>query len=448
MPPQIAALICSIFVLYVLRLDLKQSHGSSKALWVPIIWMGLAGSRFVSQWLGLSEQKMSADAYIEGSPLDATVFLTLIVLGITILIQRKINWVELLRNNYWIWVYFLFAGISILWSDIPLASFKRWIKALGDIIVALIILTDREPNRAFAIVLRRLAYLLIPLSVLFIRFYPELGRFYHQGAPILTGVATHKNTLGQICVISGIYFLWSLLLDIKEERRLGGTKRISIDIVMLVMVFWLLYRANSATSVATMGAMGCLLFISRSKAMVRRPMRLVIVAVLALSISAFLEYAMDISAVLISALDRDPSLTTRVPVWDMLLSLGTNPIIGVGYESFWSGQYLPEIWREFGMIIQSHNGYLDLYLNLGIIGLFFLCCSVAKGLSTAIKQLNYEYATAVIKICFISVFIMSNWTENVVRPITTMFIIILVVLLNPSKNNFNKDSNGKKSTEN
>ena len=53
---------------------------------------------------------------------------------------------------------------------------KRWIKDLGNPIMALVILTERRPYEALGITLRRLSFLLLPLSVVFVRYFPELGR--------------------------------------------------------------------------------------------------------------------------------------------------------------------------------------------------------------------------------------------------------------------------------
>ena len=53
MPPQLAALIYILFILYLFWVDRKRSEDISSALWIPLIWMLLAGSRYVSQWLNL-----------------------------------------------------------------------------------------------------------------------------------------------------------------------------------------------------------------------------------------------------------------------------------------------------------------------------------------------------------------------------------------------------------
>ena len=49
----------------------------------------------------------------------------------------------------------------------------------------------------------------------------------------------------------------------------------------------------------------------------------------------------------------------------------TNPLLGTGYESFWLGSRLQLFWQTSGLghINEAHNGFLEMYLNLGIIGL-------------------------------------------------------------------------------
>ena len=41
-------------------------------------------------------------------------------------------------------------------------------------------------------------------------------------------------------------------------------------------------------------------------------------------------------------------------------------------RAFWLGPRLLRIWPEFGQINEAHNGYLEIYLNLGVIGVFLL----------------------------------------------------------------------------
>ena len=76
---------------------------------------------------------------------------------------------------------------------------------------------------------------------------------------------------------------------------------------------------------------------------------------------------------LLGAVGRDPTLTDRTAIWSIVLSMHTNPLVGTGYESFWLGPRLQKVWQLFGATInESHNGYLEVYLNLGLIGVLLL----------------------------------------------------------------------------
>jgi hypothetical protein len=213
MPRQLALLICILIILYLFWVDRKKIEGVSRAIWIPLIWMFFGASRYVSQWLNLGAPADTMDIYLEGNPVNAASFLILIVAGIMVLLRRRLNWGELLTKNTWIWLLFIFGIISFLWADYPFVSFKRWIKTLGNVIMVLVILTEKRPYEAIGVIFRRLAFICLPLSVLFIKYYPELGRAYHRGMPMFTGVAGTKNGLGQICLLSGIYFSWHMLLS-------------------------------------------------------------------------------------------------------------------------------------------------------------------------------------------------------------------------------------------
>src|SRR5262249_31162324 len=57
------------------------------------------------------------------------------------------------------------------------------------------------------------------------------------------------------------------------------------------------------------------------------------------------------------------------------LPMNPHPLFGAGYESFWLGDRLKALWSQFWwQPNQAHNGYLETYLNSGIIGLVILAC--------------------------------------------------------------------------
>ena len=143
------------------------------------MWMAITGTRFVGQWLSLSNFNDDGIG-TEGSTIDALYFLTLIITGIYVLNQRQILISKIVKENRWLSYFFIYCFISIAWSDFPFIAFKRYIKILGHPIMALIIITDPNPQDALRIVMKRCAFLMMPLSVLFIKYYPEYGRYFDQ----------------------------------------------------------------------------------------------------------------------------------------------------------------------------------------------------------------------------------------------------------------------------
>ena len=441
MPRQLALFICILLIFYLFWMDRKKTEGVSSAIWIPFIWMFLSGSRYVSQWLNLGAPDISADAVLEGSPIDRVVFTLLIIAGVLVLRQRRVNWNALFTQNAWIWVYFLFGAVSFLWSDYPFVSFKRWSKAIGNVIMVLVILTEQRPYEAIGTILRRLAFLLLPLSVLFIKYYPNLGRAYHStGAQMFTGVAGQKNGLGQLCLLSSIYFSWELLLNrlkgIESEQQL----HYSIYIIMLPMIAWLLYMANSATSLACLVVAICLFLVARLPAMAHEPRRILALGIACIVLFGIMELTFDVKDTVITMLGRRPDLTTRVPMWEDLLSMVRNPIVGFGYESFWLGarrQYMAEHWGISG---QAHNGYLDMYLNLGLIGLFFVLGWIVSGLKKVQRNLEVDYPAAMLRLCFIIVVTLYNYTEATFFGVSSMWMLLfLAVMSAPERQEHERD---------
>ena len=69
---------------------------------------------------------------------------------------------------------------------------------------------------------------------------------------------------------------------------------------------------------------------------------------------------------------RDSTLTGRTEIWTHVLWVAGNPLLGTGFESFWLGDRLANVWSIMPGIQEAHNGYLEVYLNLGWIGVTLL----------------------------------------------------------------------------
>src|SRR5205814_2572374 len=213
MPPSVAAVVFAAGILILFRLDRAEKGDVSPALWIPTTWVLIAGSRMVSEWLQLGPQVQSPDQYLDGSPIDRFVLTLLLMAGLMVLVVRRQRAAAFASANGPLLVFFLYAAASVLWSDYPDVAFKRWTKAFGDLVMILVVLTEADPLEAVKRLLRRGAFLLIPLSLLVIKYYPQWGRGYDRWtwSTYYAGVAGGKNGLGYVVLVVGLGSLWQWL---------------------------------------------------------------------------------------------------------------------------------------------------------------------------------------------------------------------------------------------
>src|ERR1700736_126812 len=114
MEPHNAALLCWGFIAWLFYRDYQRRAPISNALWIPLIWIFVVGSRPISVWFGSGGSADSAADPLEGSPADSLFFQMLILAGTVVLVRRRLDWGGLFRNNGWLVVFFLYLGVSVL----------------------------------------------------------------------------------------------------------------------------------------------------------------------------------------------------------------------------------------------------------------------------------------------------------------------------------------------
>ena len=159
MPPLTATAVYALGILALFWLDRDRNVRTSMASWLPVIWICITGSRNVSAWLGIAPPD-SVNQLLEGSPFDAFIFAVLIAAGSIFLIRRSRRTRALLETNWIILLYFSFCLLSVIWSDFPGVAFKRWTKAIGDLVMVLIVATDPKPAAALKCLLSRTGFIL------------------------------------------------------------------------------------------------------------------------------------------------------------------------------------------------------------------------------------------------------------------------------------------------
>jgi O-antigen ligase len=413
MNAQIGILIIVPLILVLFRLARERTGRSSWSLWIALIWLSIGASRNPAEWLSLNAPSNGADRYLEGNPFDRTFLSGLILLGIVALVQRSSRVGPVLRANWAIGLYFGYCLISALWSDHPDVSAKRWFRAIGDVVMVLIVLTDRNWLTAVKRFFSRVGFVLLPLSLLFIYYIPSLGRAYSKGgAPSWTGVAGDKNALGMICLLFGLTSTWHILRSYQDGREGRRKGPLMAHGVLSILAVWLLIKSNSATSLACWIIAGGIMVLTSLSRRARRPgfVHLLVGGAISIVISAMF---LNTGSGLVETLGRDNTFTGRTAIWAAAIPLVPNRILGAGFESFWLGHRIDDVEQIiFQRANQAHNGYIEIYLNLGWVGVALLGLLIIKGYRNVLGGVRRQEAAASLRLGYFISAILYNLSEG------------------------------------
>lgn len=433
MPPQLATVLFASGIAGFFWLDRDAPVRTSKSLWLPIVWFSISASRSLSAWLGMGAGPEIPGQEPPQSSLDQFVAGTLILLGAIILIRRRRLVNSLLKANWPITLYFSFCLVSLVWSDFPGWGFKRWVRGLGDLIMVLVVATDAQPVAALKRFFLRIGFVLLPASVLLIRYYPELGMgFDAYGHPEWTGVSTNKNALGNLAYIVVLAALWQVLSLVRDGRKPHRNRRLFAQCVLIAFGIDILFSAHSASPVACC-ILGSALMLATSLPLIRRNPAAVHALMLIMLIGGGLTELLGGRAAITEALGRKPDLTGRTEIWGILIPLAPNPIGGAGFETFWVGPRVATIARLIGglkMTNEAHNGYIEVYLNLGWLGLGIIALLLGQGYSMAVRVFRRDLALGSLLMAYVVTAAFYGISEAVFRMLSLeWFILVLSVVV-------------------
>jgi len=206
------------------------------------------------------------------------------------------------------------------------------------------------------------------LSVAFV-FLTDYGVMPGAYTGAWRGVFDRKNTLGDMMALAFLVFI------------LGGQHfRLWKPMAWVFATFavGLIVLSQSVGGLAISGVV--VLFVALIPLARRRSMPVWFLAcvgfLLTASVAALLWWR---GGVVLTALGRDPTLTGRTLIWALVLGkISVHPVIGYGVNAFWRGRSAEyaDIWQIMRWPTpHSHNGFLDLALDLGLVGIgvFVLC---------------------------------------------------------------------------
>jgi len=298
-----------------------------------------------------------------------------------------------------------------------------------------LVVSDPSPRQAMQSILRRTVYILIPFSMLLIKYVPELGIEFHRwtGERMWIGVTLQKNGLGRLCVVCGFFLIWTLIRRWKG-RDIAVSKHQTYAEVALLFLTFLLLKGPAVASYPATAVITLLLGIAMYGFLLWRQTKQARVSPFSMTaiLAALLVYGMAMPLVTSSAtlgdflamLGRDTTFTGRTEIWSSLLPVASEqPFLGLGFGSFWT-----PIARYYFRVGEAHNGYLDMVLDLGVLGLFFIVMFLLSSCRKAVKGLAVDFDWASLWICCLFMAVLHNATESSLNSYASHLTALLVFL--------------------
>lgn len=317
-------------------------------------------------------QEQGAEEIGQSNILNQIIRLSIFILSFIAFLPKSREVFDFIFKEKIFALFLLWALITISWSNYPSVSFKRWFQVFTIYLSTIVYLTHYQRTENVLSIIKPIVIIYIISTILVLLTIPAAKdpRFYTW-----RGFSPHKNHLGQMALI----LILSLNIIIKGEKN--NLKKY-ILILFLVLAVVILFGAFSSTSI-----LAFLIFLSyslifyfnkqinyffplsKSLNIIFISASIVLIAIFYLSAKEFLDE--------LGLFGKDfTTLSDRTYLWEyMLLEVSKHPLLGTGFRGFWvvENPIVQSLWSVFQFLpIQSHNGYIDLTNETGIIGLFLL----------------------------------------------------------------------------
>lgn len=403
-----------------MKLEVKKSTLITLFTLIGILFFtGVVGFLFRTSGGG-EVDRVLADA--EGSPVKKIVGLFLLLVCLFYAVRYKLIFnTKFLMENFWIFTFVFYIFLTCLWSVEVATSFRRVILLISLMSFAAYL------TRFYSIdVLYKMIGYIIALTA-FIGLCKAVispseafvSGGIREGA--FTGMYVEKNG-GARAYVLGI----TLLLPAVSSGNKNAWFAASLCLLCLFMA-----RSASGILLLLIGA-GSFIYFNRliisNKYLVNKASY--VGGIFAYFVGLFIAYSAY--ELLLSLVGRDPTLTNRTVIWDLLAPLINDKINqGYGYGAFWASPSVDEFLSLWGYIGNAHNGYLEILLHGGIpmliIFVFMTLKSFSNAINNACKVKNYKEYN--ISLCIIIQLLISNFIAYSLpnHNSTDFFIFMLVV---------------------
>ncbi len=331
---------------------------------------------------------------------------------------------SLIRENALVFLLPSWALISTLWSQslsktLPFGAFTVILTVFG------VYLSHRFSPEMQVKLFLFVGWFAIILSVVAALLYPPAGIALSYGTGAWRGIWIQKNHCGIIATL-----LVYAAFCVKPKSTL---QRCALTLFVL-MASLLVIMSQSRTAWIVLGLSLCLIVIlnvfQKFRYIERLLFALCLVVIVAVTAGAAVVYASQISV----ALGKDPSASGRTQIFRAIVpELWKRPLVGFGYRAFWLGMKgesgnLAMTLGSLTNLGNAENGVLELWLDLGIIGVSLALLTFFQACRNALTCLNHgppKYILWYVLIIFFNLLSLADG-DKIMFPHTIEWLLFVV----------------------
>lgn len=361
---------------------------------------------------------------LEGNPVREIVWLGIYGVVFLLILGRWRQFTNAAMRDKLLVLLVVIAFLSVLWSAAPEITVRRIVALAGTTMIGMYFASRYDVRELLGLLAWAIGIAAV-LSLVFSLALPSYGIDPGSDDGSWRGIYPGgKNALGRNMALGALVFLlWAISA---RSYRWAAWVGLGLSLALLLL-------ANSVTSLVTFLLVLVLLL---PYASLRWSYTLAVptfmLATLA-SIIAIMWFQVN-AGTLLQVLGRDTTLTNRTELWPAVLEMiARRPWLGYGYGAFWLGWAgeSAQIWHWSQDVdpVHAHNGFLDLWLHLGLVGLTTFLVGFLLTIRRAARWVRLtSTADGLFPLAFLTFLIPYNLSESAILANNNVLWILYVAI--------------------
>jgi exopolysaccharide production protein ExoQ len=350
-------------------------------LLLPLLYLGVYGQFSFLSNSNSALMTENGDLLQTQQAIRPQVVLYYALMAAFILAGHQEIWRVVVRNKLLLLAPLL-ATLSATWSASPAMTLRGAFELILTTLFAFY-LSERFTTEHLMKLLMFSGTVAAIVSVLLVLFAPQYGIYHRDASGAWQGIFNHKNALG-----IGMAFLLTPVFFTKE--------RLSSKIGYGALLLFLIGMSQSRGAwFETAGVLAFIAWLSIFRRLRSLESRLLTVATVTATIAIVVLGVLYLEP-LMGFIGKDPTLTGRTGIYSAVLeSIFKHPVLGYGFNAFWHGvnpeSLIIALRIQWPTIGYAENGLLELWLDLGTVGLCLVLLPFGRGIRQSVRLIRSRY---------------------------------------------------------